>query len=311
MGPVSAKFDLVATSFFASNPNMSLALINEPGKGLNWVKQGSTVDRLTIEKVTDGSITIRDGQRTSEMTIKTTKELWRGLLKNPPPSTRPGIVSEVSAPGESIESPTAAPGNASVVPAQGRIEVQTRPDTPPGAVRARTRPVARAQTAQQRQGQPAQGANPGPAGSVVAGKVTPVSPGPAQSDKQDAVVQPASPAQGGQSAVQTKPVEMAVEPQPQGPPAEQGANTAPASTSPAESGLPKDEKQARMDQIITELSSSRVSDDEAGRMEKLVEELKKLQESEPSTGSAQQQPPTSGQTDTNSAEQNTTPDANL
>ncbi|HEY5504215.1 MAG TPA: hypothetical protein VIK28_03585, partial [Sedimentisphaerales bacterium] len=84
---VAAKFDLIATSYYASHPEQSFVLIDEPGKGLHWVKQGSAVGHLTIETVKDGAIIVRDGQRTSEMTVKV-QESWRNLLKNPPPLTR-------------------------------------------------------------------------------------------------------------------------------------------------------------------------------------------------------------------------------
>lgn len=97
--PVTAKFDLIATSYFASHPEQSFVLIDEPGKGQHWVKQGSTVGRLTIETVKDGSIVLRDGQRTSEMAVKI-QESWRKLLKNPPPSTRSSSSEEPVAAGQ-------------------------------------------------------------------------------------------------------------------------------------------------------------------------------------------------------------------
>lgn len=97
--PVTAKFDLVATSYFASHPEQSFVLIDEPGKGQHWVKQGSTVGHLIIETVKDGSIVLRDGQRTSEMTVKV-QESWRKLLKNPPPSTRSSSSEEPVAAGQ-------------------------------------------------------------------------------------------------------------------------------------------------------------------------------------------------------------------
>jgi hypothetical protein len=90
--PVAVKFDLVATSYSASDPKKSFVLIDEAGKGLHWVKQGSTLGHVTIETIKDGAIVVRDGSRTSEMTVKV-KENWRGLLKNPPPTTKPGEVS--------------------------------------------------------------------------------------------------------------------------------------------------------------------------------------------------------------------------
>jgi hypothetical protein len=82
--PVAAKFDIVATSY-SSHPDRSFVLIDEAGKGLHWVKKGDTIGRVTIDTIKDGAIVVRDGQRTSEMTVKV-QENWRGLLKNPPPA---------------------------------------------------------------------------------------------------------------------------------------------------------------------------------------------------------------------------------
>jgi hypothetical protein len=105
---VAVKFDLVATSYYASNPEQSFVLIDEPGKGLHWVKQGSAVGHLTIDTVKDGAIIVRDGQRTSEMTIKV-QEPWRKLLKNPPPETSPSS-SSASPASPVAQAPTGRPG---------------------------------------------------------------------------------------------------------------------------------------------------------------------------------------------------------
>lgn len=67
--PVAPKFGLVGTSYYAANPELSLAFINEPGKGLRWVRQGSQIGHVAIEQVKDGLIVLRDGQRTFEMTV--------------------------------------------------------------------------------------------------------------------------------------------------------------------------------------------------------------------------------------------------
>jgi len=64
---VTPKFKLIGTSFYALHPEMSLALIDEPSKGLRWVRQASQIEHLVIEKVEDGKIIIRDGQRTEEL----------------------------------------------------------------------------------------------------------------------------------------------------------------------------------------------------------------------------------------------------
>ncbi|MHC4122217.1 MAG: hypothetical protein ACYSSI_01485 [Planctomycetota bacterium] len=65
---VSAKFNLVGTSFFASHPEKSLALIDIPAKGLRWVRQSSEVGHLLIDQVKDGVIVVKDGQSSFELT---------------------------------------------------------------------------------------------------------------------------------------------------------------------------------------------------------------------------------------------------
>jgi len=65
--PVAPKFTLVATSVHQSNPDMSLAFIDEPGKGLHWVRRSGEVGHLVIEQIKDGVVVVRDGQRTFEV----------------------------------------------------------------------------------------------------------------------------------------------------------------------------------------------------------------------------------------------------
>ena len=64
---VSPKFTLKGTSYYAMHPEMSLALIDEPGKGLRWVRQSSKVGHLVIEQVKDGLVVVRDGKRAEEL----------------------------------------------------------------------------------------------------------------------------------------------------------------------------------------------------------------------------------------------------
>ena len=75
----SAKFELIGTSFYAHHPEMSLALIDEAGKGLRWVRQSSKVGHLIIEQVKDGVVVVRDGQKTSELVADRPKKI--NLLK--------------------------------------------------------------------------------------------------------------------------------------------------------------------------------------------------------------------------------------
>lgn len=79
---VTAKFSLIGTSVRVAQPEMSLAFINEPGKGSRWVRQGSQVEHLTIKEVKDGLIVLQDGQRTFE--IATQEKPQVSLVENAP-----------------------------------------------------------------------------------------------------------------------------------------------------------------------------------------------------------------------------------
>jgi hypothetical protein len=75
----SPKFKLVGTSYYALHPELSLALIDEPGKGLHWVRQFGKVGHLIIEQVKDGLVVVRDGQSTFELVAE--RQEKRSLLK--------------------------------------------------------------------------------------------------------------------------------------------------------------------------------------------------------------------------------------
>ncbi len=97
--PVSAKFDLIGTSYYSLRPELSLALIDEPGKGFHWVRQSGKVGHLIIEKIQDGIVVVRDGQRTFELEVERPKKrsLVKGSISDvritstePPPISRDG-----------------------------------------------------------------------------------------------------------------------------------------------------------------------------------------------------------------------------
>lgn len=66
----SAKFTLVGTSYHSARPERSWAWIDEPGKGKHWVKQGSKVGHLLIEKVNDGSVVVKDRDKSVVLVAK-------------------------------------------------------------------------------------------------------------------------------------------------------------------------------------------------------------------------------------------------
>jgi len=85
---VSAKFELVGTSYYALHPEMSMALIDEPGKDLRWVRQSGSVGHLIIEQIKDKVVVVRDGQRTFELVAKRPEQ--RSLIRNTPKNVSAG-----------------------------------------------------------------------------------------------------------------------------------------------------------------------------------------------------------------------------
>ena len=97
--PGSPKFKLIGTSHYASHPELSLALIDEVGKGLRWVRQSSKLGHLIIEQVKDGLVVVRDGRRTFELVAERPEK--RSLLKEPL-SRATGSKSIISASGKAV-----------------------------------------------------------------------------------------------------------------------------------------------------------------------------------------------------------------
>ncbi|MBN2139307.1 MAG: hypothetical protein JW720_16005 [Sedimentisphaerales bacterium] len=112
------KFRLFGTVVCESNPNLSLALLDEPGKGLHMVRQGAAVMHLTIEEVKDGVVVVRDAQGTSEIMVE----------EGPAPTS---VVS-----GPSLTSRVGSP--TPVTPAASR----SRTSIPPSPSSGRRGPVA-------------------------------------------------------------------------------------------------------------------------------------------------------------------------
>jgi len=81
---VTPKFSLIGTSVYIFYPARSLALIDEPGKGLSWVRRSDNVGHLVIDQINDGNILVRDGERTETLyVIHPEKE---SLLKSASPA---------------------------------------------------------------------------------------------------------------------------------------------------------------------------------------------------------------------------------
>jgi len=91
-GPsATPKFKVMGTSYYKSNPESSMALIDEPGKGLHWVRQSSMVGHLLIEEVKDGIVVVKDNNGTFELAAEQKPHI--SLLEGAPavPSKQAGI----------------------------------------------------------------------------------------------------------------------------------------------------------------------------------------------------------------------------
>ncbi len=111
------KFKVFGTLYFQSNPEMSQALIDEPGRGRHWVRQSSTVGHLVIDQVKDGIVVVKSNDETYEVAVEQIPEAAAATPTSP--------VSTVPAPRD--------------VPSRSRTALSASAKTPSG-----TTPVARA-----------------------------------------------------------------------------------------------------------------------------------------------------------------------
>lgn len=72
---VTPKFKVFGTCFNKERPESSIALIDEPGKGLHWIRQSSKIRHLLIEQIKDGLIVVKDNGRTYEVAAEQKPEM--------------------------------------------------------------------------------------------------------------------------------------------------------------------------------------------------------------------------------------------
>jgi hypothetical protein len=70
---VTPKFKVIGTSLCERRPEMSMALIDEPGKGIHWVKQSTTVGHLFIEQVQNDLVIVKSGTETFNLVLEREK----------------------------------------------------------------------------------------------------------------------------------------------------------------------------------------------------------------------------------------------
>jgi hypothetical protein len=86
---VTPEFKLLGTSYCKNNPKMSLALVDEPGKGQRWVRQFSEVGHFCIEQIKDGLIVVKNYEETFELAVQPSPKKRKLIIKGPlPPRER-------------------------------------------------------------------------------------------------------------------------------------------------------------------------------------------------------------------------------
>jgi len=112
----TAKFKLFGTVVCEANPESSLALIYEMGKGMQMVRQGSEIMHTTIEKIMDGKIVVRNSKGTVEMVVEedpasasvvagTPRAGMPSRTRSVPPSSRKRITSKPTRTSSTVRRP--------------------------------------------------------------------------------------------------------------------------------------------------------------------------------------------------------------
>ncbi len=80
---VTAKFKLLGTAYYPSRPELSMALIDEPGKGLSWVSQGQELNHLLFKDIQNGVLTVQDSKGPRQISVpeRVDEQRVRNLLK--------------------------------------------------------------------------------------------------------------------------------------------------------------------------------------------------------------------------------------
>ena len=95
---VTPKFPVYATIYFAGNPELSQALIDEPGRERRWVRQSSQVGHLFIEQIKDGVVVVTSGGKTFDLLLEEKPETNILNRSSSSVSTKTGVSSRIRSP---------------------------------------------------------------------------------------------------------------------------------------------------------------------------------------------------------------------
>jgi len=123
------KFKVLATSYYKDRPESSIAMIDEPGKGRNWVRQSSTVGHLFIVEIKDGVVVVKDSSGTFELAAEQTPQM--SLLEGAPAIGSKGAgISSSEAGRTDLEPSEEAPAESSTYPEKAVSRTAKLPRNP-------------------------------------------------------------------------------------------------------------------------------------------------------------------------------------
>jgi hypothetical protein len=125
---VAPKFEVIATSYYKDRPEWSIALIDEPGKGRNWVRQSSKVGHLSIVEIKDGVVVVKDSSGTFEIAVEQKPHISL-LAGSPAVSSKGAGVSGSTAGKTDLKTSTVTPVESSRYSGRAIPRTSTLPQT--------------------------------------------------------------------------------------------------------------------------------------------------------------------------------------
>lgn len=107
------QFKLLSTCVHQTYPELSLALIDQPGDGLSWVRPSDKISHFVVKEVKTGLLIVNDGQKNVEIKMET-EPTFESIASSAPTPASSLPLPTSSLPGR--RTPARSPGTTSVPP---------------------------------------------------------------------------------------------------------------------------------------------------------------------------------------------------
>ena len=85
--PQIVQFKLISTCVHQTSPELSLALVDQPGEGLHWVRPSDKIGHFVVKEVQSGLLIVNDGQKNVEVKIETVPTFESLVSSNSTPNS--------------------------------------------------------------------------------------------------------------------------------------------------------------------------------------------------------------------------------